>query len=81
MNIVSNSFKINFMKANSAKFQFIIESKNRCPAINVPIDSNVVNESAEVELLELGIDKKIVSKNILQNHAKHHHTNSMHSGK
>ena len=47
------------MKANSEKFQFIIESKNRCPTNNAPIDSNVVTESTEVELLELGIDNKI----------------------
>ena len=43
----------------------MIESKNRYPKYNSLIDSNVVKESAEVELLGLVIDNKLsLEKNI-----------------
>ena len=52
-------FKINSMKANPEKFQFMILSKTRRPEYNLLIDSNVIKESADVELLGLIIDNKL----------------------
>ena len=52
-------FKINSMKANPEKFQFMILSKTRRLEYNLLIDSNVIKESADVELLGLIIDNKL----------------------
>ena len=52
-------FKINSMKTNPEKFQFIILSKTRRPEYNLLIDSNVIKESADVELLGLIVDNKL----------------------
>ena len=41
------------MKANPEKFQFMILSKTRCTQYNLLIDSNVIKESADVEMLVL----------------------------
>ena len=56
---VLTQFKINSMKANPEKFQFMILSKTRRPEYNLLIDSNVIKESADVELLGLIIDNKL----------------------
>ena len=47
------------MKANLEKFQFMILSKTMRPEYNLLIDSNVIKESADVELLGLIIDNKL----------------------
>ena len=52
-------FKINSMKANPEKFQFMILSKTRRPKYNLLIDSDVIKESADVEMLGLIIDNKL----------------------
>ena len=52
-------FKINSMKANSEKFQFLILSKTRRPEYSLLIDSNPIKESADVELLGLIVDNKL----------------------
>ena len=52
-------FKINSMKANPEKFQFMTLSKSRPPEYNLLIGSNVIKESADLELLELIIDSKL----------------------
>ena len=39
------------MKENSEKSQFMILSKNRRPEYNLLIDSTVIKESADVEML------------------------------
>ena len=44
-------FRINSMKANPEKFQFVILSKTGLPQYNLLIDSNVIKESADVEML------------------------------
>ena len=49
MKNVLTGFKINSMKANPEKFQFMILSKTRCPEQNLLTDSNVIKESANVE--------------------------------
>ena len=52
-------FQINSMKANPEKFQFMILSKTRRPEYNLLIDSNVIKESADMELLRLIINNKL----------------------
>ena len=47
------------MKANPEKFQFMILSKTRRPLYSLLIDSNVMKESADVEMLGLIVDKKL----------------------
>ena len=47
------------MKANPEKFQFMTLSKSRPPEYNLLIGSNVIKESADLELLELIIDSKL----------------------
>ena len=47
------------MKANPEKFQFMILSKTRRPEYNLLIDSNVIKESADMELLRLIINNKL----------------------
>ena len=44
-------FRINSMKANPEKFQFVILSKTGLAQYNLLIDSNVIKESADVEML------------------------------
>ena len=46
------------MKANPEKFQFFIQSKNRHPEYNLLIYSNIIKESADVEMLGLIADNK-----------------------
>ena len=46
------------MKANPEKFQFFILSKNRHPEYNLLIYSNIIKESADVEMLGLIADNK-----------------------
>ena len=52
-------FQINSMKANPEKFQFMILRKTRRPEYNLLIDSNVIKESADMELLRLIINNKL----------------------
>ena len=46
------------MKANPENFQFMIPSKTRRPKYGLLVDSNVIKESMDVELLRLIIDNK-----------------------
>ena len=46
-------FEINSMKANPKKFPFMILRKTKRPKHNLLFDSNVIKESADVELLGL----------------------------
>ena len=46
------------MKSKPEKFQFMFLSKVRRPEYNFLIDSNVIKESADVELLGLIVDNK-----------------------
>ena len=52
-------FKIDSMKANHEKFQFMIPSKTRRPEYNFLIHSTVQREFADAELLGLIIDYKL----------------------
>ena len=51
-------FKINSMKANPEKFQFRIRSKKSYQPRKLSVNGFTFNESDEVELLGLTIDKK-----------------------
>ena len=58
-------FKINFMKANPEKFQFMILTKKSYRPQKLSVNTFTIDESDEVELLELTIDKELnVSKHI-----------------
>ena len=50
-------FKISSMKANQEKFQFMILSKKLYQPQKLSIDIFTIDESDEVELLGLNIDK------------------------
>ena len=52
-------FKINSMKANPEKFQFMILSKNSYQPQNFSVNTSTIDESDEVELLGLTIDKEL----------------------
>ena len=52
-------FKIKSMKANPEKLQFMILSKTRRLQYNLLVDSNVIEVSADVELLRLIINNKL----------------------
>ena len=62
-------FKMNSMKANPRKFQFMFLSKTRRPEYNLLIDSNVIKEP------------KLSPKKLIAKYAKQRHTNFMHSAK
>ena len=68
------------MKASTEKFQFNILSRNVHRKYNWLIDSHVIVEFSEVELLGLIIDNKL-TKSALQIYAKQSYTNSMDSVK
>ena len=58
-------FKINSMTANPENFQFMILSKKSYPPQKLSVDNVKIDESDEVELPELTIDKEInFKKNI-----------------
>ena len=52
-------FKINSMKANPEKFQFMILSKKLYQPRQQFINTFTIDESDEVELLRLTIDKEL----------------------
>ena len=52
-------FKINSMKANLEKFQFMILSKKSYQPQKLPVNTFTTDESDEVELLGLTIDKEL----------------------
>ena len=52
-------FKINSMKVNPEKFQFMILSKKSYQPQKLSVNTFTINESDEVELLGLTIDKEL----------------------
>ena len=52
-------FKINSMKANPKKFQFMILSKKSYQSQKLSVDNFTINDSDEKELLGLAIDKEL----------------------
>ena len=60
-------FKINSLKANPEKFQFLILGKKNCSKYSLKIGSITIKESDEVELLEATIDKALNFKKFIEN--------------
>ena len=52
-------FKINFMKANPEQVQFMILAKKSYQPQKLFVNTFTIDESDEVELLELTIDKEL----------------------
>ena len=52
-------FKINSMKANPKKFQFMILSKKSYQSQKLSVNNFTINDSDEKELLGLAIDKEL----------------------
>ena len=59
---VSKWFKVNSMKANPKKFQFMILSKGTRETITLNINNIKIKESQNVELLGITIDKRLIFK-------------------
>ena len=60
-------FKINSLKANPGKFQFMILGKMNCLKYSLKIGFITVKESDEVELLGISIDKDLHFKKYIEN--------------
>ena len=60
-------FKINSLKANSGKFQFMILGKKNGLKYSLKIGSITIKESDEVELLGITIDKDLYFKKHIEN--------------
>ena len=60
-------FKINSLKANPGKFQFMIHEKKKCLKYSLKIGSITIKESDEVELLRITIDKALNFKKHIEN--------------
>ena len=54
--IILKWFRVNSMKANPRRFQFIILAKRQCTQVKLKINSIVIDESDTVELLGITID-------------------------
>ena len=55
--IILKWFRINSLKANPEKFQFMILGKKQFNKVKLKVNSIVINESDTVELLGITIDK------------------------
>ena len=63
LNNVSNWFKINSVKANSKKFQYMVLRKGTSDSYVLNIDGMVITSTDEVTLLGVSIDNKLTFKN------------------
>ena len=76
--IILNWFRINSLKANPWKFQFMILGKKHCNNVKLKINSNVINESDTVEWLGITIDNILTFKEHINNLGRIAVTNYMH---
>ena len=60
-------FRINSLKANPGKFQFMILGKKQCNKVKLIINSIVINESNAMELLEITIDNMLTFNEHINN--------------
>ena len=60
-------FRINSLKANPEKFQFMILGKKQCNKVKSRINSIVINESDRVELLGITINNILTFKGHINN--------------
>ena len=68
-------FKINSLKANRGKFQFMVLGNKDEKSFNIHINSVKIKNSNEVTLPGIKIDKNLTFKNTLVNFAEEHRTN------
>ena len=67
MKTVLKWFRINSLKANPGKFQFMILGKKQCNEVKLIINSIVINESNAVELLGITIDNRLTFNEHINN--------------
>ena len=67
MKIILKWFKMNSLKANPAKFQFMILGKKLGNKVKLKINSIVINESDTVKLLGITIDSKLTFNEHISN--------------
>ena len=60
-------FKINSLKANAGKFQFVILGKKKCLKYSLKIESITAKESDKVKLRRITIDKALNFKKHIEN--------------
>ena len=60
-------FRINSLKANPEKFQFMILGKKQCNKVKLTINSIVIKESNSVELLGITIDSMLTFNEHINN--------------
>ena len=66
-------FKINSLKANPGKFQFMVLGANKNDCFNLNVAGKVIPSSSEVKLLGITIDYELkLKKNILMNSVGKH---------
>ena len=65
--IILKWFRINSLKANPEKFQFMILGRKQCNKVKLKINSNVINESDAVELLGITIDNLLTFNEHINN--------------
>ena len=61
---VMDWFKINSLKANQGKFQFMVLGANKSDCFNLNVAGKVILSSSEVKLLGITIDYELIFKNI-----------------
>ena len=65
-------FKINLLKANPGKFQFMILGKKKCLKYSLKVGSITTKESDEVELPGITIDKALKFKKTYRKFMSHY---------
>ena len=68
-------FKINSLKANPGKCQFMVLGNEDERSFNIHINNVQIKNSNEITLLGIKIDKNLTFKNTLVNFAEEHRTN------
>ena len=57
-----NWFKINFLKANPGRFQFMVLGANKNNCFNLNVAGKVIPSSSQVKLLGISIDYELIFK-------------------
>ena len=72
---LGQSFKVNSLKPNPGKFQFMILGINTDIKIDLFVDGNKLEKSHEVALLGITIDDKLSFKTYIENIFEQQNTN------
>ena len=67
MKIILKWFRINSLKANPRKFQFMLLGQKQSNKVKLKINSIVIHESDTVELLGIKIDNKLTLNEYINN--------------